>query len=310
MAPIDLPLVTIIATGGTIASRKGADGASIPDLEGRALLERLEGLPPVRVQIVDLFARDSSSLGLAEMQAISDAVGEHLANPAVAGIVVLHGTDSMEETSLLVALQHGGEKPVAFTGAQFTDDHPQPDGPSNMSAAIQEALTGTGTRVVFGGRSMPVWGIYKHDTTDRDAFRPCNSRSTEPTARFRASVADLRIDLVAIHPGGDGMHIRASLDAGSHGIVLAALGSGNATADVVAAVSQCTAAGIPVVVSSRVPTGRLSASYGGGGGGHDLQAAGAILSTVLRPGQARILLASLVADGQVARRAKDLFAMG
>jgi len=310
MASDDIPMVTIIATGGTIASRKGSDGASIPDLEGQALLERLDGLPPVRLHVVDLFARDSSTLGLSEMQAVSDAVGVELANPEVAGVVVLHGTDSIEETSLLVALQHGGERPIIFTGAQFTDDHPDADGPSNLTSAIREALSGAGTKLVFGGRVMPVWGIYKHDTLGRDAFRPCTARSTDPKAWSLKPVTGLRVDLVAIHPGGDGTHVRASLAAGARGIVLAALGSGNATADVVAAVKQCTNAGVPVVVSSRVPTGRLSATYGGGGGGHDLQAAGAIFSAILRPGQARILLAALIADGQVSTRAKDLFATG
>ena len=99
--------------------------------------------------------------------------------------------------------------------------------------------------------------------------------------------------------GADALHLDASLAAGARGIVLAALGSGNATAEMVRAVARCRSAGVPVVLSSRVPKGRLAASYGGGGGGHDLVSAGAILSTVLRPGQARILLAALLAAGRI-----------
>ena len=78
--------------------------------------------------------------------------------------------------------------------------------------------------------------------------------------------------------------------------MLAALGSGNANATIVEAVKECTKQNIPVVVSSRVPTGVLVPGYGGGGGGHDLVAAGAVHSQTLRPGQARILLASLIAS--------------
>ncbi|WP_435169229.1 asparaginase [Falsirhodobacter sp. 1013] len=304
-----LPLIAVIATGGTIASRRDADGSSTPDLDGQALLARLEGLPPLRLRPVDLFARDSSTLGLGEMQAVSDAVGRQLADPEVAGIVILHGTDSMEETSLLVSLQHRARCPVVFTGAQFTDDHPHADGPANMTAAIHKALSGAaGVHLVFGGRDMPVWGICKHSADEPDAFRPCGPDALGPQGvHLPASVAGLRVDLVAISPGGDDLHIRASLGAGAQGIVLVALGSGNATPAVVAAVRDCVAAGVPVVTSSRVPRGRLTPSYGGGGGGHDLQQAGALHAARLRPGQARILLAALAASGQVETLGAGLF---
>lgn len=291
------PLIAVIATGGTIASRTGAGGSSTPDLDGAALLARLDGLPPVRLRAVDLFAKDSSALTLEDMQRVSDAVGAQLADPEVAGIVVLHGTDAMEETALLVALQHRAGRGVIFTGAQFTDDHPDADGPENMSHAIREALAGPGVRLAFGGRVMPVWGIHKHHTQERDAFRPCASTAAEVDLHLPAAVTGVRVDLVAVHPGADGLHLRASLAAGAQGVVLAALGSGNASADVVAAVAECREAGVPVIVSSRVPNGHLVASYGGGGGGHDLARAGAVHSATLRPGQARILLAALLVNG-------------
>ncbi|MDB6452974.1 asparaginase [Falsirhodobacter sp. 20TX0035] len=303
------PLVAVIATGGTIASRRDVDGSSTPDLDGGALLARLRDLPPVRLRPVDLFARDSSTLGLAEMQAISDAVGAQLADPEVAGVVILHGTDSMEETSLLVSLQHRARCPVVFTGAQFTDDHPQADGPANMAAAIRKALSPeAGVHLVFGGRDMPVWGIHKHSADDPDAFRPCGANAEGPwDVHLPASVAGLRVALVAVAPGGDALHIEASLAAGAHGIVLVALGSGNATPAVVAAVRRCVEVGVPVVTSSRVPQGRLAAGYGGGGGGHDLVQAGALHAARLRPGQARILLAALIAEDRVGSLGPQLF---
>ncbi|WP_206611586.1 asparaginase domain-containing protein, partial [Falsirhodobacter deserti] len=257
-----LPLLAVIATGGTIASRTGGDGSSTPGLNGQALLDRLDAPPPVRLRPVDLFARDSSTLGLDEMQAISDEIGRQLADPEVSGVVVLHGTDSMEETALLAALQHP-KGAVVFTGAQFTDDHPEADGPANLAAAIAEVMRGDGIRLAFGGRVTPVWGIYKHSADQRDAFRTCAPDAAGPDLHLPAPVTGLRIDTVAVHPGGDGLHIRASLAAGARGIVVAALGSGNATADIVAAIAECTAAGVPVVISSRVPQGRLVASYGG-----------------------------------------------
>lgn len=297
------PLVAVIATGGTIASRQNADGSSSPGLDGQALLARLGDLPPVRLRVADLFARDSSTLTLADMQAISDAVGAELADGA-AGVVVLHGTDAMEETALLLDLQHG-DAPVVLTGAQFTDDHPQADGPANMTAAIRAVQVGRGVRLAFGGRLLPAWGLVKYASDSADAFRLA-ADARAPGIRLTAPVGAVRVDVVAIHPGADATHVEASLAAGAQGIVLAALGSGNASPAIRDAVARAHAARVAVVLSSRVPTGRLAASYGGGGGGHDLVRAGAVLSAVLRPGQARVLLAALIAAGQV-DRAKALF---
>ncbi len=293
-----MPLVAVIATGGTIASRRGADGVSTPSLSGEDLLALVPQIN-ARLKPVDLMAKDSSSLTLADMQRISDAVGVELDDPAVAGIVVLHGTDAMEESSLLVHLQRAIKKPVVFTGAQFTADHRDADGPTNLARAIETALdqvnAAKGVLLSFGGRSLPAWGLYKLSADAADAFRSARPMIQAAAPHLVVPVDEIRIDIVAIHPGCDATHIDASLAAGADGIVLAALGSGNANPRIAEAVKRCAERGIPVIVSSRVPEGRLVASYGGGGGGHDLVAAGAVHSSTLRPGQARILLAALLA---------------
>lgn len=292
------PLVAVIATGGTIASRRNADGASMPTLAGEDLLAAVPNVG-ARLQPIDLMSKDSANLTFSDMQLISDAVGLQMNDPSVAGIVVLHGTDAMEETALLVHLQHDSSKPIIFTGAQFTADHPQADGPANLGLAIEAAidrrLAGRGVLVSFAGRLLPAWGLYKRSADDPDAFHSARPTACVASPRLSKPVSDARVDIVAIYPGCDATHIHASLTARANGIVLAALGSGNANPAVIEAVRCCTQKGIPVVVSSRVPDGLLIPSYGGGGGGHDLAKAGAIHSSTLRPGQARILLAALVA---------------
>ena len=309
----EAPLVAVIATGGTIASRRGADGASTPSLSGEDLLALVPQIN-ARLKPVDLMAKDSSSLTLADMQRISDAVGVELNDPAVTGVVVLHGTDAMEESSLLVHVQHAITKPVVFTGAQFTADHPNADGPSNLAAAIETALDQTnaerGVLLSFGGRCLPAWGLYKLSADAADAFRSARPAAHAAALELAVPLADLRVDIVAIYPGCDAAHIEASLQAGADGIVLAALGSGNANPGIAVAVKRCAERGVPVVVSSRVPEGLLVASYGGGGGGHDLVAAGAIHSSTLRPGQARILLAALIAANSPAEKIVSAFKDG
>lgn len=305
------PLVAVIATGGTIASERADNGASIPSLTGESLLSLLPDMP-VDLKPIELMAKDSASLMLADMQEISDKVGELLLDAAVSGIVILHGTDAMEETALLVHLQHKLNKPVLFTGAQFTADHPKADGPANLAAAIAAATdqtnTDRGVLVCFGGRLLPAWGLYKRSSDAADAFRQARPRENPPSPLLTAVLDNVRVDVVAIYPGCDSVHVDASLRADAHGIVLAALGSGNANPRVVEAVRRCASVGVHVVVSSRVPDGRLVSSYGGGGGGHDLADAGAIHSSTLRPGQARILLAALVASGVTAEVIAEAFA--
>lgn len=305
------PLVAVIATGGTIASERTASGASMPSLTGESLLALLPDMS-VDLKPIELMAKDSASLTLADMQEISAKVGELLADDVINGIVILHGTDAMEETALLVHLQHGLNKPVVFTGAQFTADHPKADGPANLAAAVAAAIDPVnakhGVLVCFGGRLLPAWGLYKHSSDIADAFRQSRPLENPPSPRLTTALGSTRIDVVAIYPGCDSIHVDASLRADAHGIVLAALGSGNANPRLVEAVRRCTGVGVPVVVSSRVPDGLLVSSYGGGGGGHDLADAGAIHSSSLRPGQARILLAALVASGASAEFMKQTFA--
>lgn len=304
------PLVAVIATGGTIASERTDSGASIPSLTGESLLALLPDMP-VDLRPVELMAKDSASLTLADMQGISDKVGELLADDAINGIVILHGTDAMEETALLVHLQHCLSKPVVFTGAQFTADHPMADGPANLAAAVAAATDSVnaerGVLVCFGGRLLPAWGLYKYSSDVADAFRQSRPLENPPSPRLATALDNVRIDVVAIYPGCDSVHVDASLRADAHGIVLAALGSGNANPRLVEAVRRCADVSVPVVVSSRVPEGLLVSSYGGGGGGHDLAAAGAIHSSTLRPGQARVLLAALVTSGATADVVKQAF---
>jgi len=288
--------LVVIATGGTIASRRSPDGSSAPVLGGGALLHGLA--PDDDVRVVDALAADSATFTLADMQLIVDAVTDAVADDAVRGVLVLHGTDSLEETSLLAAIQVGAPRiPVVFTGAQFTADDPASDGPDNIRVALAATRAAVpGVWVAFGGRILSTWGLSKLTTDRADAFGYARRDAGAPP-HATGDVSGLRVDVVALPPGADDVHLRASLAAGAHGIVLEALGSGNTTPTVVAAVRDAVAGGIPVIVSSRVPRGVLVPSYGGGGGGADLAAAGAVHSPTLRPGQARILLAAMLAAG-------------
>ncbi|WP_066909340.1 asparaginase domain-containing protein [Millisia brevis] len=320
--------VVLIGTGGTIAARVDDAGvATVADgLPG--------GLDPAdtvdatgsSLRIVDLFAVDSSALTLAQLDRIDAEVRRAAADPTVVGVVVTHGTDTMEETAMLVDLHHTGDAAVAFTGAQRTADHPDPDGPANLELAIAAArdpARAGRTWIAFADRVLPAAGTTKLDTARLDGFgqnladdapsagdlertsdvepsgdvqptedvQPSGGRMTLPPA----PIADVVVDIVTLHVGATGRTIRAAIAAGVDGLVVVALGGGNAHPDVTVAIGEATAAGIPVALTSRTPFGAISTAYGGGGGGHDMAAAGAIPTGLLRASQARIALAAAIA---------------
>ncbi|WP_337061533.1 asparaginase [Kineococcus sp. G2] len=307
--PSPAPVLAVVTTGGTIASTRDEHGVSTPSLGGAGLLA--DAVPGVRVRVVEALRADSSSLTLADAARVRAAVAGALADADVAAVAVLHGTDSMEETAYLLDLHHDDVRPVVLTGAQRTADDPEPDGPGNVALAVRTALDpaarGRGVLVAFGGRVHPAAGLTKRHTTDLDAF----SSPAPPLPRAEplpwTDAPWPRVDVVAVSPGGDGVLVDAALAAGAHGVVLQALGSGNASAAVVEAVHRCTAAGAAVVVTTRVAAGPVSTGYGGGGGGHDLAAAGAVPSGPLRAGQARVLLACLLRAGAGADEVRERF---
>ena len=174
----------------------------------------------------------------------------------------------------------------------------------------------------FGGQLFPARGTRKTHTLAADTFtNPAGGPLgwvhgrdvgvvTEPR---RGPALDLgtfdpvgvRVDVVPTYPDADATALGAFVDAGARGIVLEATGAGNANPAICAAVAEVTAAGIVVVTSTRVAAGPVAAIYGDGGG-VDLLAAGAVPSGLLRPSQARMLLAALLGmhrDADVVRRA-------
>ena len=303
--------VIVLTTGGTIASTRGPGDRIAPINRGR---EALHSIVDSDALVRDVMAVDSSAMSLPRMATIRDAVTEALDDPRVEGVVVLHGTDTLEETAMFLDLFHSDPRPVVVTGAQRPADHPDPDGPHNVKAAIATArrtdARDRGVLIVFGDRVLPARGTRKAHTTRLDGFEhylPAaeTSRTVLP---WHPGVAQIRVDTIALYPGADRIHIDASIAAGARGIVLDAMGSGNANPNVLAAVRHCVDNGIAVVVTSRVPDGVVEPIYGGHGGGHDLAAAGAVVSAWLRAEQARIMLIALLAGGAEHRRLLSAFA--
>lgn len=309
-----MPVVTVLATGGTIASRADAGGGATAQDDGADLVARLDLPPGVELRVRDVFRLGSFRMTLDLVHELARAVTAELRDDRVTGVVVTHGTDTTEESAFFLDLFHADPRPVVLTGAQRAADAPDSDGPRNLTDAITVAAApaarGLGVLIGFGGQLFPARGTRKSHTLAADAFTNPSGGPlgwvhggdvgivTEPR-RGPALPLDafdpggVRVDIVACYPDADPTALRACADAGARGIVLAATGAGNANPGICAAVAELTAAGVVVVTSTRVAAGPVAAIYGDGGG-VDLLAAGAVPSGLLRPPQTRILLAALL----------------
>lgn len=307
--------LTVLGTGGTVAARSDDAGVLAPATGTADLLAGLALPGHIAVSARELMAVDSAALSLADMGRIAGAAADALADGAH-GVVVLHGTDTLVESALVADLHPAlrtDPRPVLYTGAQRPADHPRPDGPANLTAALTAAAGDTarpGAALVFAGKTLPVWGAAKVHTTDPDGFAAAGAADDPVTAGLAvtrdhalAAMAGRepgpwpRVDAVLLYPGVDAAAIVAARRAGARALVLAAMGAGNANPAIVRAVAEATAAGVLTVVCTEVAHGPAFADYGGGGGGADLAAAGAVVSPWLRARQTRVLIAALLAHG-------------
>ena len=303
------PHVHVMFTGGTISMKIDPEtSAAIPALSGRDIVSQVPGLRrAARLTLEDYARLPGPHVGPRWMWGLKKRIEAHLADPKVDGVVVTHGTDTMEETAFLVDLTTETSKTVVFCGAMRTLGEPGSDGPSNLQLAVRTAANpdarGHGVLIAVGEEILAAGEAVKTHTQNLGAFKSdigpvaildrSGVRFVRGAVRRRfvqAGSIDPRVDLHVMATGSDDGLLRASLLRGARGLVIEGTGAGNVPPGAVPAIQDAIKASIPVVITSRCGSGSVAPLYGYQGGGAQLQKLGCVLGGDLVGQKARILL--------------------
>ncbi len=311
-------MIHLLFTGGTISmQRDPAAGGNVPAHAGEALVgfaPELQGITPFRIEN---WARvPACHLGPDRLWALRGRVREIAQSGEVSGIVVTHGTDTMEETAYLLDRTLDPTVPVVLTGAMRTSSDDGWDGPRNLTdaaaVAADPASAGRGTLIVFAGEVFAGRTAVKVHATDFAAFaaphagpigtvrdrvvRYLDNRPHQRLAPVSAKGLAARVALVPMVVGDQGVLLDLARPV-HDGVVIEAFGSGNLPPGAVPAIRRWLDEGKPVVLASRCFYGQVTPVYAFEGGGARLVAMGVLPAGARTASQARLELTLALSAG-------------
>jgi len=315
--PVPLHRVALVFTGGTVAMRHDASaGGAVPALSGDDLVRQIPALARLATLVPVEFDRvPGPHMTPGRVLELARVLRPLLEDPGLTGMVVTHGTDTLEETAYLLDRVLAPAKPVILTGAMRPNSDPAWDGATNLTDAVRVAAhpgaAGAGVLVVFHGDILSGRDATKRHTDQPTTFGPRDHavlgtvsgekvviHSIPPrTAPPLAPILADGVEILTLPMGSDGRMVDLAVGAGVRGLILQGLGCGNVPLSAVPAVERALARGIPVVICSRCWQGETRDTYAYRGAGRTLVAAGAVLAGRLPAHKARLELMLRLGNG-------------
>lgn len=309
--------IAIIFNGGTISMKIDEKiKAAVPSLSADEIMSMIPGVEEyAEIEAYTFSSMPSPHMTLETMLKLSEFTTELVERDDIDGVVITHGTDTLEETAYLLDLTVKTKKPVVVTGAMRSCSELGYDGPFNLATSICTAISdeavGRGVLVCFNGELNSASEVTKANSMALNAFRTPNFgpigivdndnvifyRDANHLEKYDVSKIEKQVALIKCVVDMDSSYIDYLIEKGYGGIVIEALGRGNVPPKMVEGIKKAIELEIPVVVVSRCFEGRVFESYGYEGGGKQLKNLGVIFGDTLPGQKARIKLILAINSG-------------
>lgn len=319
--------ILIVFTGGTFSMMiDKSTGGAVPHFSGTELIKMIPGASQIaNVTCCDFGMYPGPHVSPDLMLTLSNKIKELISANDIDGVVVTHGTDTLEETAYFLELSIDTSIPIVVTGSMKNSSEPDWDGPKNLIDSIQICLSpnsrNLGVLVCLDGAINAASEVTKTFTDEVDTFasldfgtlgfvqkgRVIFNRLPRKVERIITDKINTNVDLIKVYAGMDDKFFKFSADTGADGIVVEAMGVGNVPPNAFAGIEYAINKGIPVVLVSRCPAGETLDIYGYPGAGKWLHKIGVMFSDYLNGQKARIKLIMALGKTNKLDELRELF---
>lgn len=293
----DMSKVVVLTTGGTIASTLNKESGKLTSgtMTGEELLSKCQFPKDIEIIIESVFQKASMHLTFEDLVVLKDKIEKYLVDPDVSGVVVTHGTDTLEETAYFLDLTINDERPIIVTGSMRSPDELGSDAYINLKQAVYVAcsndLRDVGTVVVFNEKIFSARYVKKEHASNIQAFTAYgygylgiidNNEVHIFQKPMKREIYQLKsalpdVEIIKSYLGGDGKFLKAARESGVKGIVLEGVGRGQIAPGMMEEIDQAVRAGIKMVITTGAEEGAVFPTYDYKGSAYDLTKKGVIL---------------------------------
>ncbi|NHM29101.1 asparaginase [Neobacillus terrae] len=309
--------VVLLTTGGTIASRPNKDSGKLASgaLTGEELVSLCQLPEDIEVIVESALQKASIHITFDDLVVLKNKIDGYFQDETVSGVVVTHGTDTLEESAYFLDLTIKDDRPVVVTGSQRSPEELGSDVFINLRHAIYSAcsddLRGAGTVVVFNERIFAARYVKKEHASNIQGFNAFGfgylgiidndqvQIFQKPLKREQFEVKSPLpvVDIIKCYINADGKFIKAARESGAKGIVLEGVGRGQVAPEMMDEIEHAIKEGIKIVITTSAEEGAVYPTYDYKGSAYDLYNKGAILGSDNDSKKARIKLAVALASG-------------